>query len=172
MSKRLPIMQETWVQFLGWRSPGEGNGNPLQYSCLENPMVGGAWWTTVHGVTKSQTRLSDFTFFFLSDFIYIYITCIIIYIILIFGCTMQHVESYFPDQGSNLGPWQLRACSPNHWIAREFPCIFEARIAWLCSLWMKIAVSRTFYFFWFESLEWQWQQDLTLTEGSLYQALY
>ena len=46
------------------RSPGEGNGNPLQYSCLENPMDGGAWWATVHGVTKSQTRLSDFTFTF------------------------------------------------------------------------------------------------------------
>ena len=46
------------------RSPGEGNGNPLQYSCLENPMEGGAWWATVHGVTKSQTRLSDFTFSF------------------------------------------------------------------------------------------------------------
>ena len=43
------------------RSPGEGNGNPLQYSCLENPTDGGAWWATVHGVTKSQTRLSDFT---------------------------------------------------------------------------------------------------------------
>ena len=37
------------------RSPGEGNGNPLQYSCLENSMDGGAWWTTVHGVTKSRT---------------------------------------------------------------------------------------------------------------------
>ena len=46
---------------LGW-SPGEGNGNPLQYSCLENPMDGGAWWAVVHGVTKSQTRLRDFTF--------------------------------------------------------------------------------------------------------------
>ena len=43
---------------------GEGNGNPLQYSCLENPMDGGAWWATVHGVSKSQTRLSDFTFTF------------------------------------------------------------------------------------------------------------
>ena len=42
-------------------SPGEGNGNPLQYSCLENPKDGGAWWATVHGVAKSQTRLSDFT---------------------------------------------------------------------------------------------------------------
>ena len=46
------------------RSPGEVNGNPLQYSCLENPMDGGAWWATVHGVTKSWTRLSDFTFTF------------------------------------------------------------------------------------------------------------
>ena len=46
------------------RSPGEGNGNPLQCSCLENPMDGGAWWATVHGVTKSRTRLSDFTFTF------------------------------------------------------------------------------------------------------------
>ena len=43
------------------RSPGEGNGNPLLYSCLENPMDGGAWWATVHGVAKSQTRLSNFT---------------------------------------------------------------------------------------------------------------
>ena len=48
------------VQF--WRSDGEGNGTPLQYSCLENLMDGGAWWAAVHGVTKSQTRLSDFTF--------------------------------------------------------------------------------------------------------------
>ena len=51
---------------LGWipksgRSPGEGNGNPLQYSCLENPMDGGAWWATVHRVAKSWTRLSNFT---------------------------------------------------------------------------------------------------------------
>ena len=48
------------------RSPGEGNGNPLQYSCLENPMDGGAWWATVHGVAKSRTQLSDFTFTSLS----------------------------------------------------------------------------------------------------------
>ena len=41
---------------------GEGNGNPLQYSCLENPMDGGAWWAAVHRAAKSQTRLSDFTF--------------------------------------------------------------------------------------------------------------
>ena len=42
----------------------EGNGTPLQYSCLENPMDRGAWWAAVHGVAKSQTRLSDFPFTF------------------------------------------------------------------------------------------------------------
>ena len=46
------------------RSTGEGNGNPLQYSCLENPMDGGAWWATVYGVSQSRTRLRDFTFTF------------------------------------------------------------------------------------------------------------
>ena len=63
--KRLPAMQETWVRSLGWEDPpGEGNGNPLQYSCLENPMDRGAWWATVHGVTKSETtqRLHLLTF--------------------------------------------------------------------------------------------------------------
>ena len=83
--KNPPTKQETWVRFLGWEDPlekgkathssilawripwtvysiGEGNGTPLQYSCLENPMDGGAWWAAVHGVAKSQTPLSDFTF--------------------------------------------------------------------------------------------------------------
>ena len=54
------------------RSPGEGNGNPLQYSCLENPMGAGAWWATVHGVAKSGTRLSDFTFTFTYVFIFLF----------------------------------------------------------------------------------------------------
>ena len=82
-------MQETWVRSLGWDDPlekgkathssiltwqipglqrirhnfhfGKGNGNPLQYSCLENPMDGGAWWATDHGVPKSRKRLSDLT---------------------------------------------------------------------------------------------------------------
>ena len=47
-----------------FRTKGEGNGTPLQYSCLENPMDGGAWWAAVHGVAKSRTRLSDFIFTF------------------------------------------------------------------------------------------------------------
>ena len=47
---------------------GEGNGTPLQYSCLENPMDGGAWWAAVHGVARSQTRLCNFQADNLSDF--------------------------------------------------------------------------------------------------------
>ena len=58
--KESTAMQETQVRSLGWEdSPGEGNGNPLQHSCLGNPMNRGAWWATVLGVTKSQTGLSD-----------------------------------------------------------------------------------------------------------------
>ena len=60
--KNPPAMRETWVRSLGLgRSRGEGKGYPLQYCGLENPMDGGAWWAAVHGVVKSQTRLSDFT---------------------------------------------------------------------------------------------------------------
>ena len=47
-----------------YKYPGEGSGTPLQSSCLENPMGGGAWWAAVHGVTKSQTQLNGFTFTF------------------------------------------------------------------------------------------------------------
>ena len=48
------------------RFPGEGNGNPLQYSCLGNPMDRGAWWAAIRGVAKSWTQLRDFTFTFLN----------------------------------------------------------------------------------------------------------
>ena len=82
MVKNLPAMQKTWVWSLNWedplekdakdlglipglgRSPGEGNDNPLQYSCLENPMDRGSWWAVVCGVANSQTRLSTNTFTF------------------------------------------------------------------------------------------------------------
>ena len=60
--KNLPAMQKTRVQSLGWEDPGEGNGNPLQYSCPENPMDRGAWQATVHGVAKSRIRLCDYHF--------------------------------------------------------------------------------------------------------------
>ena len=52
----------TWINLLPSESPGKLNGNPLQYSCLKNPVDGGAWWATVHRVAKSWIRLSDFTF--------------------------------------------------------------------------------------------------------------
>ena len=56
--KNLPAMQETWVLIPGWvKSPGDGNDNTLQHSCLGTLMDRGAWWATVHGAAKSQTRL-------------------------------------------------------------------------------------------------------------------
>ena len=57
--KNLPAMQETQIQSLGWEDSGEGNGSPLQYSYLENPMDRGAWQARVKEITKSQTRLGD-----------------------------------------------------------------------------------------------------------------
>ena len=60
MVRNPPAVRETWVRALGREDPlGEGMATPLQYSCLENPMDRGAWRVTVHGVTKSRTRLSD-----------------------------------------------------------------------------------------------------------------
>ena len=60
MVKNLPAMQETQVQSLGWEdSPGEGNGYPLQYSCLENSMDRGDRQATAHGVAKNWTQLSN-----------------------------------------------------------------------------------------------------------------
>ena len=67
-AKHLPTTQENWVRALGQGDPLEKKmaTAPFQYSCLENPMDGGTWQTTVHRVTKSRTRLSNFTFFLLS----------------------------------------------------------------------------------------------------------
>ena len=61
MAKNLPAIQETWVQSLGQEDPleKEGNGNPLQYSCLENSVDRGAWRATAHGVIKSWTGLNN-----------------------------------------------------------------------------------------------------------------
>ena len=59
MVKNLPTVLETWGEPWVGKIPGEGNGNPLQCSCLENSMDRGAWWPTVCGVEKSWIRLSD-----------------------------------------------------------------------------------------------------------------
>ena len=58
MVKNLPASAGGSIPGSG-RSPGEGNSNPLQFSCMGNPMERGDWWATVHGVTKSWTQLSD-----------------------------------------------------------------------------------------------------------------
>jgi len=61
--RRMLLWRGKWT-WEGYNSGVHGNGTPLQCSCLENPMDGGAWWAAVHGVAKSWTRLSDFTFTF------------------------------------------------------------------------------------------------------------
>ena len=68
MTNTFPVVQvrynERQNRVLVIKIKGEGNGTPLQYSCLENPMDGGAWKATVHGVAEGWTQLSDFTFTF------------------------------------------------------------------------------------------------------------
>ena len=65
MVKHLPATRETWVQSLGWEDPLEKEmATHSRYLCLENSMDGEAWWATVHGVAKSWTQLSNFTFTF------------------------------------------------------------------------------------------------------------
>ena len=113
------------------RSTGEGNGNPLQYSCLENPMDRGAWWATIHEVTKCWTWLNDLAcmhscFTQLYDkvnqaYIYIYIYHLFYggYFFLSFflfffsHCTTWDVGSKFPSQGSNLSPLHCK-CRVHH----------------------------------------------------------
>ena len=63
-NRNVSLSWSPWYLHRNMLPGGEGNGTPLQYSCLENPMDGGAWWAAVHGVTKSRTRLSDFPFTF------------------------------------------------------------------------------------------------------------
>ena len=60
----MPLLHCRLILYLLSHQFGQGNGNPLQYSCLENPMDGAVWWDVVHGVAKSWTRQSDFTFTF------------------------------------------------------------------------------------------------------------
>ena len=74
------------------RSPGEGN--PLQYSCLENPTDGGTWWATVYGVAKSRTRLSDFTFTF-NDMMLKIFSCTCQQYVISFGETSIKGHSHF-----------------------------------------------------------------------------
>ena len=112
------------------RSPGEGNGNPLQYSCLENPMEGEAWWATVHGVAKSRTRLSYLTLNY-TDFLYPQIVNIYIrwaWSILLFQKVSEWVKS-LSRVWLFATPWTVAyQASPSmgfsrqeHWSGLPFP---------------------------------------------------
>ena len=102
MVKNLPTNARNKMryEFFPWRmvrSPGEGNGNPLQYSCLENPMDGGDWLVTVHGVSKSQTRLRDFTIHYNNNYQYFVI------ILLYWGFPGNSVVKNLPPNAGDMG---------------------------------------------------------------------
>ena len=80
------------------RSPGGGYGNPLQYSCLENPIDRGAWWATVHGVAKSQTGLStahSTSFTYKDEFKPCFFTCVLTYINLLWHLCYTYVYTHW-----------------------------------------------------------------------------
>ena len=84
-----------WVGKIPW----EGNGSPLQYSCLENPMDRGAWWAKVHRVAKSQTRLSNFTFtlqIFFIIFIYLFAFYLILFLLYNTVLVLPYIDINLP----------------------------------------------------------------------------
>ena len=98
------------------RSPGEGNGNPLQYSCLKNPMDSRAWQNTVHGVTKRRTWLSNFTFIIIHPgmwrecWIISWETLVLISAQIIFDCTTS--------LGLNLPSYEVKSLDE---VTQNFP---------------------------------------------------
>ena len=154
------------------RSPGEGNGNPLQYSCLGNPMDRGAWSAAVHGVSQSQTWLSDQQeIFFIMNRIYLYSfkeskgtksfffflnlqhringQWLIFFFSVFFIFWLQHVAcgisiswSWIGTKHSALDAWIIR-----HWAIREIPIFFSFFFKWMQR--HRIMVTIGFYFFFF-----------------------
>ena len=126
---------------------GEGNGTPLQYSCLENPMDGGAWKAAVHGVAEARTRLNDFTFTFhfhaLEKEVATHSSVLAwripgmggawwaaVYGVAQSRTRLKRLSSsssstvcgiLVPQPGIELGPMAVKVPSPNHWTAREVP---------------------------------------------------
>ena len=96
------------------RSPGEGNGNPIQHSCLENPMDGGAWKAAVHGVAKSRTRLSDFTFTFMVYSLCAYVQFSTVSLLCLTLCDpMDCSRPGFPDHYQLLAPAETQVYRVN-----------------------------------------------------------
>ena len=106
------------------RSSGEGNGNPLQYSCLENPMDRGAWWATVHGVAKSWTRLSDFTSLYIQIHGKISLEeCKLLSLVMSLGCVLHEVGQervvevgYLFNLMKNIYFYELKRMTNFHYI--------------------------------------------------------
>ena len=121
--KTLPAVQETRVWSLGQEDPpGEGNGNPLQYSCLENPMDRGAWWATVHGVARVRHDLATKQCLFWTDWHLLWLVGI--YGILI----IKYFEYYLLDrQTQNIIKWKGSG-SRWKWSKHVLSCFSHVRL--------------------------------------------
>ena len=149
--RRLPAIQETWVPSLGWNFqgsfPGEGNSNPLQYSCLGNPMDRGVWWTTVLGVSRvghdlttkphhhhhqtyqktwsnsNSSIVSNFVHFFTVFKIFIWLHWVLVAaqrIFLAAACKLAwSMWDSVPWSGIKPEPHVLEGWSLTHWATRE-----------------------------------------------------
>ena len=121
------------------RGLGEGNGNPLQYSCLENPMDGGAWQATVHGVAKSRTRLSDFTFTFTKKkYSLLFTSCRSFFrtsaCLVTFYVVMQDLQPYFPILEIEFFYMQVSCLKPIHLVFANLIPLLLLEISFLCCL--------------------------------------
>ena len=97
MINNLPTNLETWVQYLGWEdSPGEGNGNSLQYSCLGHPMDRGAWQATSHGVGKESHMIEQVRVNKCDHAVFILL--ILSYLFLLELCTLQFIAAFSQDE--------------------------------------------------------------------------
>ena len=134
--KHLPTMEETLGSIPGLgRSPGERNGNSLQYSCLQNLMDTGAWWATVHGVAKSPAWLSDFTFTL--GKVYANTTgCLLLLLLLShFSCIRLCVT---PQTANHQAPPSLGFSRQEHWSGLPFPSPIHESEKWK---WSRSVVS-------------------------------
>ena len=151
----VPLPEPNSIQFLF--PPGEGNGNPLQYSCLENPMDGAACWAIVHGVTKCRTRLSGFSFFsFISSRVktlhcLLYAVAVIIYISNLTSsnwkkCFLERIFQNVKGQSVHLHPPLLLKDRTDSRSFCPYPCPLqdEELPSPSCLLWKQFPLLRTF----------------------------
>ena len=116
------------------RSAGEGKGYPLQCSCQENPMDGGAWWATVRGVAKSQTQLGDFTFTFFPSLSCTYRLCFSIYSLRELCGSWKSSEAKTKKDKQRAFGWDNGS-----WVSQAPRVMTERKMSWVCQCFQFIS---------------------------------